>query len=332
MTNQRKRVRGNSEGSIIKLSGKRKKPFAARVTIGWDKNGKQIRKYVGYYSNKTEAKKALNEYIINPYDLSKITTIDLFEKWAETSKYSEEVLKNYKRVVENSGLSKKVFKDITLMQLEDGARELSPSMQKRYKSAFKNLYLYAMKHDLVQKDLASLMDLDKYQAKEKDAINPKVIKEILKGEDIIPKLLLYTGVRINELLSLKSKNVDMSKRIMIMGSKTAAGKDRKIPIHSEIMPIIEDLLKNNTEYLITTETGSKVNYNNYLSRVWNQNPLLEPYVIHQTRHTFVSRAIKLKLDRGTLQKIIGHSNKDTTDIYTHIDLETLIDFIDSFNY
>ena len=42
----------------------------------------------------------------------------------------------------------------------------------------------------------------------------------------------------------------------------------------------------------------------------------------------ISRAIKLGLDRSILQKIIGHSNKDVTDIYTHIDTEQLI----SFNY
>ena len=45
----------NGYGSIIKLSGKRRKPFAVRVTIGWNNNGKQIYKYIGYYKTKQEA-------------------------------------------------------------------------------------------------------------------------------------------------------------------------------------------------------------------------------------------------------------------------------------
>lgn len=38
--------RGNGEGSIIKLSGKRRKPYAVQVTVGWSADGKQKYKYV----------------------------------------------------------------------------------------------------------------------------------------------------------------------------------------------------------------------------------------------------------------------------------------------
>ena len=58
--------RGNGEGSIFKLSGKRRKPYAVRVTIGWTDDGKQKYKYLGYYTNKTDAKKTLREYLLQP--------------------------------------------------------------------------------------------------------------------------------------------------------------------------------------------------------------------------------------------------------------------------
>ena len=58
--------RGNGDGSIYKLSGKRRKPYAVRVTIGWTTEGKQKYKYIGYYSSKTEAKKDLAEHLTNP--------------------------------------------------------------------------------------------------------------------------------------------------------------------------------------------------------------------------------------------------------------------------
>lgn len=327
----RNRTRGNGEGCIIRLGGKRKNPFAARVTVGYDKNGKQKFKYIGYYRTKTEAKQALSNYSLNPYNLDKVKTIDLFEKWIETAKLSDEVLKNYRRVVENSGLSKKVFKDIKLMQLEEAAKELTPAMQKRYKAAWKNLYLYAMKHDIVDKDLASLMDLDKYVAKERDAISSNDIKIILNSDDVIPKLLLFTGMRIDELLSIETKNVDLEKRIMIGGLKTEAGKNRKIPIHKDILPIVEKLYNEGHKYLITNEKGGKIQYSNYLKE-WHTDEVRTKYTPHYTRHTFISRAVKLKLDRGLLQKIVGHSNSDITAHYTHLDTEQLVEFIDLFNY
>lgn len=326
------RTRGNGEGSVIKLSGKRKNPYAARVTVGWSVDGKQIIKYIGYYTTKSAAKKALNEYLVNPYSLSKLTVEDIFNSWETTAKVTDEVIKSYRNAIKNSGLINKVFKDVKLMQLEAAAKDLTPSMQKRYRNAWKNLYFYAMKHDIVEKNLADLMDLDKYAAKEKDTISKEDIKKMLEHEDPIPKLLLYTGMRIGELLEVESKNVDLEKRILIGGKKTNAGKDRKIPIHKEIIPIIEKLLKEGNEYLLTNTKGRMIIYDTYLKNNWHKDELLSKYTMHQARHTWVSRCSKLGLDRGTLQKIVGHSNKDVTDIYTHIDNEQLIEFIDSFYY
>lgn len=51
----------NGTGSIIELKGNRRKPFAVRITTGW-KDGKQIRKYIGYYTSQAEALIALAEY------------------------------------------------------------------------------------------------------------------------------------------------------------------------------------------------------------------------------------------------------------------------------
>lgn len=330
----KRRVRGNGDGSIVKLSGKRAKPFGVRITTGWDKNGKQIRKYLGYYKNKTEAKIALSNYLINPYDLNsnELSTQDIFDKWAENTKVSENVIKAYQGIVKNSGLANLTFKEIKLTQLEESVSKFTPSMQRRFRDTFKNLYEYAMRHELVNKDLSSLIELDKYKASKRESISQTDIKKILKGEDVIPIILLYTGLRIGELLDIKSKNVDIKSRIMIGGLKTEAGRDRKIPIHKNILPIVKKLLSEGNEYLIS-KNGKKIKYNDYYRNVWNQNPVLIPYTPHFTRHTMISRAVKLELNQEVLKAVVGHSSSDvTSSVYTHVDSDQLIDFIDKFNY
>ena len=64
----------NGYGSVYKLSGKRRKPYAVVVTKGWDNTGKQIKELIGTARTKPEAFEMLNEYKNNPYDikLSKI--------------------------------------------------------------------------------------------------------------------------------------------------------------------------------------------------------------------------------------------------------------------
>ena len=80
----------NGYGSFYKLSGNRRRPWAVRITTGWerDKNnpdslGKQKYKILGYYKTRPEAVLALAEYNNEPYDLdsNKITFEELFEKW-----------------------------------------------------------------------------------------------------------------------------------------------------------------------------------------------------------------------------------------------------------
>ena len=57
-----KMKKANGTGSITKLSGKRRKPYIVRVTLGWEeKTGKQLRKTIGIYSSQKEANKALAE-------------------------------------------------------------------------------------------------------------------------------------------------------------------------------------------------------------------------------------------------------------------------------
>lgn len=60
----------NSYGSIVKLSGKRRRPYAVRITTGWTDEGRQIQKYLSYHAKRSDAMAALAEYNKNPYEFS----------------------------------------------------------------------------------------------------------------------------------------------------------------------------------------------------------------------------------------------------------------------
>ena len=64
----------NGYGSVTKLSGNRRKPYLARVTLGWitdEQTGKTVQNRVplGTFKTKKEALQALAEYGANPYDI-----------------------------------------------------------------------------------------------------------------------------------------------------------------------------------------------------------------------------------------------------------------------
>ena len=77
----------NGYGSTYKLSGNRRKPWIARVTTGWDDEGKQLYYTVGYFESRSKAMAALAEYNKNPIaERGDLTLSQLYEEWSE-SKY-----------------------------------------------------------------------------------------------------------------------------------------------------------------------------------------------------------------------------------------------------
>ena len=78
--------RPNGKGSVYKLPGNRRKPWAVRVTLHEkDSEGRTLcrHKYLGYYETWEDADNALAHYRKHPYnvDAHKITFEEVFEIW-----------------------------------------------------------------------------------------------------------------------------------------------------------------------------------------------------------------------------------------------------------
>ena len=78
----------NGYGSVVPLKGKRRRPYAVRITVGYDDNGKQKYGYLGYYETRKEALYQLSLYNANPYDidLKSLTLQDIYQRYVATQK------------------------------------------------------------------------------------------------------------------------------------------------------------------------------------------------------------------------------------------------------
>lgn len=336
---KRKRVRGNGEGSIIELSGKRKKPFAVRVTAGWTPEGKQIFKYLSYHTSKSEANAALRQYLVNPYNLDhKDKTVkQLFDQWSERSKLKPDTIRGYRSALNQvPHLHDRKLRDIKVPELKDSIIDLSPSTQGNIKYLMKHLYMLGMELEIVEKDLSVFLQPEAPDHKPRRPFTVdqvKQIKEFKHPKNEITLILLYTGMRITEILEMKREHVNLEERYFYGGKKTPTGKTRFTPIHDEIYPIIEKHYNNGNEYLITYK-NRPVGYQSFLMHYWNylREHLDTDQSPHCTRHTFVTQARKCGLDRDLVKKIVGHSKKDVTDIYDHSDIEELLGEINKLKY
>ncbi len=329
----------NGFGSIIKLSGNRRKPFAVRITTGW-KDGKQIRKYLGYYPSETEALLALAEYHKSGVnlDLSKLTFGEVFEKWYGRieSKVSKNVLNNHNMARVRLGyLGKKAIKDIKADHLQDWLDniDLSPGTKHRLKSTMHQVFEYAVKNDILQKNPAKFLEINEKVEKTGAIFTDEEIKYLWdNAENNIDiqsiLILIYTGVRINEMLNLKMENLHLDEGYAIGGSKTTSGKNRIIPFHDKILPIVKERVekynciiinKNNTP---AKYQGFHVRFKTLMDKLgWDHN-------IHDTRKTGISIMHRSGIPMETIRVIVGHSGKGVTEqVYLYKEPRELVEAV-----
>ena len=118
----------NGYGSVKKMSGKRRRPYAVRKTVGWHINpetGKQVQEQItiGYAATRAEGLQILAEYNNNPFDVkaSKATFQEVYEHWSREKfpTISKSNVKGYEASYRVCGtLYNKVFRDIRLMDLQ----------------------------------------------------------------------------------------------------------------------------------------------------------------------------------------------------------------------
>lgn len=332
----------NNYGSVYKMKDKpRRNPWRVVKTVK-DLDGKSKRKTIGYTRTKTEGLELLAKYNTNPYSLNttKMTFIEVLEKWKELhfEKLEPRTVRQYKSICKHFEPIKDIpMLELTTMQLQElfNSVTLAPASKRLLKAVLNQVYKYALKMDIVIKDCSEFLELGKKQAViERKIFTNEEISKFWKYKELqwvdTVLIMIYTGLRIGELLTIESKNVDLENRTIRGGIKTDAGKNRIIPINMEILPLIKNRMSLERQYLITGVRGKKLLYQNYIlffNKLMDQ--LNMTHTIHDCRHTFASLLSNADANKISIAKIIGHSSYLTTEkIYTHKDVEELKKAVD----
>ena len=331
----------NGYGSIVNLGKNRRKPYGVRITIGWDDDNRQKFKYLGYFEKKTQAIEFLADYNRNPYDvdLRSMTFGEVCEEWWE--KHQTTIEKNtyhgYNSAIRKLKCLYEVkFVQIKARHLQNIIDESPPSSARVVKNVLGMIYRFALANEIADKDYSKLLTMPKDEKKREIVLFTKEEIDILwkhQGNlcaDIL-LVLLYSGMRITELLTLETKNLDIKGRYITGGIKTPNGKNRIIPFHKKTFPIV--LRNMGRKYIFPAERGGRMYANNIRKDISAfMRSIGFKHIIHETRHTFTSQCSRLGFDRYLTKSIIGHSKSDITERYTHKNASDLVKAIDQFKY
>ena len=141
---------------------------------------------------------------------------------------------------------------------------------------------------------------------------------------------LLTGMRRGEVANLKWSDVDLTRKLAHVHStptfRSKWGKQRMIPLNEWIVQrLLERFSKNGSEYVFTLE-GTKVS-ESYLSHKFTDYVraagLKKKLHFHSLRHTFATWLVQDGVSIYEIQKLLGHSSIEMTQIYSHLQSEQL---------
>lgn len=127
----------------------------------------------------------------------------------------------------------------------------------------------------------------------------------------------YTGARIEEICSLRKEHVNLAdSSLKITDAKTEAG-ERLIPIHKTLLPIIEELMTCEDEYLLQKLTKSKFDdrsnaIGKRFGRLKTKLGYSKRHVFHSIRKTFTTQLENAGINENVTADIIGHEKPRMT--------------------
>ncbi len=264
--------------------------------------------------------------------------LKLFEQFCKEKQYlhgtSPLTIKSYKqafdRFVKSGGteLTKDSLSQYVIWMRERGLKATTCNISIR---GFNTFLGWLYKNELVKERLRI-----KQVKTEKKVIEPYTDEEIKKILSFKPKdyyerrlytlacLLIDTGTRIQECLTLTRDNVDLDNQLIRVWGK--GNKERIIPISFECRRILYKFLDRHEDKMVfPTLTGNKLSYRNIL-REWRAfckriGIAYRPF--HQLRHNFGLNFIREGGDISELRRLLGHASITTTQLYVSLQTEDL---------
>ncbi|MBE5867942.1 MAG: hypothetical protein E7293_03160 [Lachnospiraceae bacterium] len=343
----------NGYGSVVNLGKGRRKPYAVRITTGRKKNKEgnyvQTYRYLEYFEKSKDAYAYLAQMnsgheVKEHESFQDMPTFkEVYDKWLAhkislKKAPTESTVRNYgiayRRFEDVHSRKFALLRPIDYQPIADKLKLKSDSTVGMAKTVLYQMYEYAIKQlQLCEKNYAEyvIWEYTNTETQMHVPFSEAEIKKLWEEKDFkdVDKtlMLIYSGLRAQEFLSIETKNIHLAEGYFIAGMKTEAGTNRTIPIHDDVLPFFKRYYSKRNKYLFQNTKGNAFSYTNFAVNYWN--PLMEKlgmgHTMHDTRHTFATLADKYKLNEFYVKLIMGHSISDLTKrTYTHVEPSQLL--------
>ena len=221
----------------------------------------------------------------------------------------------------------------------------NPTSISRKIASLRGYYKWLSANEKITSNPIDTIEMPKLPQRLPKILSVEEIKKML-AEDLNPlervelELLYGSGLRVSELVDLKTNSFDLSQKYLVARGK--GSKERIVPFNNVSASAIEDYLKirdfilkkfrlDTKNFLVNNEgrfvTRQDIyNFIHKLGEKFHKN--ISP---HTMRHSFATHLLENGADLRVVQELLGHSDVSTTQLYTHISKKRLKDVYFAIN-
>lgn len=220
-----------------------------------------------------------------------------------------------------------------LMDLSRG--RISESSKRRLISSVRGFYKFLMIDGHTDSSPAEDLDTPAKSLYLPKFLNQSEIDQLLSAPDVstesglrdraIIELMYACGLRVSEVVNLKTHNADIDGGILTCTGK--GSKTRRIPIGASAVEWLKSYLAQRrkienieVDNMFVTSLGRPLNRQliHKMIKEYGEKCGFQGVSPHTLRHSFATHLVQNRADIRSVQQMLGHADISTTQIYTHI--------------
>jgi len=237
-----------------------------------------------------------------------------------------------------------------LSELHDAQKKKSSIARKL--AALRTFFQFLIREGVVEMNPAKLVSTPRLEKKlpnhlsVEDAVRfietPDVTTDLGKRDRAILEMLYGTGVRVSELVKLDLRDADLKNRTVRVKGKRR--KERIVPFGEPALHAllgwltVRHVFLNNAPPAERDAEAMFLNYQGTRITTRSVGRMVDKYIKicagihdispHSLRHSFATHLLDSGADLRDIQELLGHARLSTTQIYTHVSMEKLIEVYD----
>lgn len=224
-------------------------------------------------------------------------------------------------------------------------QKLAPASVARKLSSLRSFFAYWQKKGKVAQNPAAVLHSPKLPKRLPRFLNVEEIFALLdapvednfnnRRDKAILELFYSCGLRVSELVSLDLKSLDLENRLVRVIGK--GSKERIVPIGKKAIEKINSYLDLRTarlkgdesiQSLFLNNRGERLNVRSVqrlVDKAIAKSGLAKKISPHVLRHTFATHLLNSGADLRSIQELLGHASLSTTQRYTHVNVDRLME-------